>query len=248
MASPALGALLLLLLTGRGAAAGLEDELCPQAGALRCPQLHDSTDTKLCCGTCRLPSCCPAGEAHLEGQRCPREAQPTLPPLQKEPRESLDWRPLLALLIVLIVLMLWVAACYCKKRFWRRGTYYFHPSMPDYENQDSLPLSRLLPPSPSFLEPPPPYEADPPSSPAIPPPYGAEPPGYMAPPPPYDVELPPYTVEDPRDNWDRPLPTPSSSLGNEGLCGEAAVGTLVHRNVSVYSSTSTLEADALADE
>lgn len=81
MAGPALGALLLLplLSAGRGVSTGAESELCPQEGALRCPQLQ------LCCGACRLFSCCPAGEAQLEGGRCPRKAQTAQPPIQDEP-------------------------------------------------------------------------------------------------------------------------------------------------------------------
>lgn len=83
MAGPALGALLVLLLlvlAGRPS----EGELCPQESALRCPQLRERADAQLCCGACRLFSCCSAGEAQLEGRRRPRETQTARPPIQDE--------------------------------------------------------------------------------------------------------------------------------------------------------------------
>lgn len=186
---------------------------------------------------------------------------------------AVDWKPILMFVILSIVLLLlWVAAYYCKGLFCPRATFFLHPFIPDYENQALFPLNSPPPPSPGLLNHPPPYEdgqpgfaASPPlcddtnptfpippplydhQSPdvlGLPPPYHPAAPTVPPHPAPYNEDPPPYSVEDPLGHWDRPPPPPSPSPSSGSSGGEADVGPLVHRSASGYSSASTLEADA----
>ncbi|XP_053129307.1 protein shisa-2-like [Hemicordylus capensis] len=83
-------------------------DLAPPRGVFRCPGVFDPDNATLCCGTCRLPSCCVAREDRLDQVVCHRELRGFSNPPPREEPYNWDYYFLWFVLVSLVLILLFL--------------------------------------------------------------------------------------------------------------------------------------------